>query len=182
MNNSAGMTNVQFKIVTISIRSKYTMNDFFNVYIFPVIYTDSRKNLVDFFISLDEGNHKKEDLWNIYKYGLLSKSLDWKYQKEWRLLTYENAKKDYNYRFFDINKIYLGCKMEKEERSRVIGICNKLRIPWTCVVISDDQFEMKECVSKKCSFAQLIYSYINSLFTISSARLRILFIRLTHNS
>jgi len=120
--------------------------------IFPVIYTDSRKNLVDFFISLDEGNHKKEDLWNIYKYGLLSKSLDWKYQKEWRLLTYENAKNDYNYRFFDINKIYLGCKMEKEERSRVIGICNKLRIPWTCVVISDDQFKMKECVSKKCSF------------------------------
>ena len=88
--------------------------------IFPVIYTDSRKNLVDFFISLDEGNHKKEDLWNIYKYGLLSKSLDWKYQKEWRLLTYENAKKDYNYRFFDINKIYLGCKMNLEFLGRVL--------------------------------------------------------------
>jgi len=56
--------------------------------LFPVIYTDTRTPLTEITLSWNSmGTLTNENLWDFYKYCLLSKSLDWKYQQEWRLIS-----------------------------------------------------------------------------------------------
>lgn len=116
--------------------------------LFPVIYTDTRTNLTD--ISLNwksTGVRSKESLWDFYKYGLLIKSLEWKYQQEWRLVSYDNSLSadSNNCNFFKIKKVYLGNKMSKDDRLQIIKICKDKGIPYSGITISLDKFEMKEC-------------------------------------
>ncbi|MCM1315718.1 MAG: DUF2971 domain-containing protein [Prevotella sp.] len=117
--------------------------------LFPVIYTDERINLNDEFLAFEtNGTLTKTELWNIYKYGLLSKNIDWKYQQEWRLISYDNllsSSNDYNCKFFKIKKVYLGNKMTKENRLKIVQICKDKDIPYSGVTIANNKFEMKEC-------------------------------------
>ncbi len=54
---------------------------------------------------------------DIYKYGVLTKSKDWMEQDEWRLVSMGTMlADDYNCKFFPIQKVYLGNKMENEEK------------------------------------------------------------------
>lgn len=129
--------------------------------LFPVIYTDKRIDLTT--ISLNwrsTGKLSNEELWEFYKYGLLCKSLDWKYQQEWRLISYDNLLTDnqYNCKFFKIKKVYLGNKMQSEDRKNIIGICKSNGIPYVGVVISHDKYEIKECdkLCENCKKIELI--------------------------
>lgn len=55
--------------------------------LFPVIYSKERTSVLPYCINaLTNKSLSDDDLWNMYKYGLLTKSLDWKYQDEWRLI------------------------------------------------------------------------------------------------
>lgn len=117
--------------------------------IYPVIYTDTRNDLSPVFLNWEEsGNPGTEGLCGMYKYGLLSKSIDWKYQKEWRLISLDNIidvdEKD-NCKFFKIKKVYLGHDMEPNDRKEIIQICKEKKIPYVGVTISDNAFEMKDC-------------------------------------
>ena len=121
-----------------------------NIYhnLFPVIYTDVRQDLSQ--LSLNwraNGKPSDSELWDIYKYCLLSKSLDWKYQQEWRLISYDDdiTNKNYNCDFFKIKKVYLGNKMQSDDRKEIIEICKSKGIPYTGVIIAPDRFEMKDC-------------------------------------
>lgn len=116
--------------------------------LFPVIYTDTRKSLSELNIREKEnGNWSRKDLFELYKYGLLCKSLEWKYQQEWRLISCDKLFTDdnYNCRFFKIKKVYLGNKMPKDKRVEIIEICKSKNILYSGVIISPDKFEMKDC-------------------------------------
>lgn len=116
--------------------------------LFPVIYTDTRTDLTQLSLNWKStGTLSNADLWDFYKYGLLNKSLDWKYQQEWRLISCDNLLTDSNYncKFFKIKKVYLGNKMPPEDRLEVIKICKSKGIPYTGVTIAPDQFKMSDC-------------------------------------
>lgn len=119
---------------------------YFNL--FPVIYTDTRIDFSELSLNWKAtGMLSKAELWDFYKYGLLCKSLDWKYQKEWRLISYDNSLTDkkYNCKFFKIKRVYLGNKMSKKDRLEIIEICKNKYIPYTGVTIASDQFRMRDC-------------------------------------
>ena len=74
----------------------------------PVIYSDVRVSILDQCLcSLQPPGLTDTILWDIFKYGLLMKSMDWKYQNEWRLISCDNLlASDYNCKFFNIRKDY----------------------------------------------------------------------------
>lgn len=116
--------------------------------LFPVIYSDTRTDLSQ--ISLkwkSTGSLSDNDLWDFYKYGLLSKSIDWRYQQEWRLISCDNLLTDdeYNCKFFNIKKVYLGNNMSVKDRLEIIDICKSKNISYTGVAIDQDRFNMKDC-------------------------------------
>ena len=116
--------------------------------LFPVIYTDKRTILTSLSLNWrSNGKLSSEELWDFYKYGLLSKSQDWKYQQEWRLISCDNLITDdtYNCHFFKIKKVYLGNRMSAKDRKKIIKICKSKGIPYVGVIISPDKFEMKDC-------------------------------------
>ena len=124
--------------------------EFASIYhnLFPVIYSDSRTDLTNLSLNLrSTGSISDKELWDIYKYGLLCKSLDWKYQNEWRLISYDNLLTDSNYncKFFKIKRVYLGNKMPAKERVRIIKICKEKGISYTGVTIASDRFLMSDC-------------------------------------
>jgi hypothetical protein len=93
------------------------------------------------------GTLSTDALWDFYKYGLLCKSIDWKYQNEWRLVSCDNLLTDssYNCRFFKIKKVYLGNRMPPEDRIKIIQICKDRGIPYAGVTIASDRFMMNDC-------------------------------------
>ncbi len=129
-------------------------SDIFNN-LYPVIYTDTRTNLVDLCLNWQaRGEMNLDQLWGFYKYALLSKSLDWKYQQEWRLISYDHFLSDdtYHCKFFKISRVYLGNRMQPRERKQIIEICKKKNIPYVGMIIAYDWFEMIECpmLCEKC--------------------------------
>ena len=128
--------------------------------LFPVIYSDERVSVLNECLADITCPTVTEDtLSAIYKYGLLTKSIDWRYQNEWRLISLDEMLtngNDYNCQFFPIKKVYIGTKMEEEKRKEVIQICNDKKIPSVCVMPSLSTFSMQECPSKlnnpKCTY------------------------------
>lgn len=117
--------------------------------LFPVVYTNKRIDLTKLCLNWSkDGTLTQESLWDFYKFGLLSKSLDWKYQNEWRLVSCDSMLSDDendNCNFFKINKVYLGNKMPNDERMKIIKICKERNIPYCGVKIAQDKYEMKPC-------------------------------------
>lgn len=132
--------------------------------LFPVIYTDTRIPLTELSLSWNStGELTKENLWDLYKYCLLSKSLDWKYQQEWRLISCDTLITDENYncKFFKIKKVYLGNKMSVKDRLEIIDICKSQGIPYTGVTIAPDQFNIRDC-EMLCEDCYKMKQYIQS--------------------
>ena len=132
--------------------------------LFPVIYTDARTPLTELSLSWNStGTLTNENLWDFYKYCLLSKSLDWKYQQEWRLISCDTLITDENYncKFFKIKRVYLGNKMSAKDRLEIIDICKSKGIPYTGVTIAPNQFSMRDC-GILCEDCDRIKEYIQS--------------------
>ena len=114
--------------------------------IHPVIYSDLRISVLESYLKyLKLPQITDEILWDIYKYGLLMKSIDWKYQNEWRLILLDNMMPNNNCLFFKIKKVYLGNKMSGEDRWKIIKICNSKGIPYCGVNISQEKYKMTDC-------------------------------------
>lgn len=142
--------------------SKENENIYLNL--FPVIYTNTRTPLTKLSLNWNAtGSLSHSDIWDFYKYCLLSKSLDWKYQQEWRLISCDTLLTDQNYncKFFKIKKVYLGNKMSAKDRLEIIDICKKQGIPYTGVTIAPDQFSMRDC-SILCEDCDRVKQYIQS--------------------
>lgn len=112
----------------------------------PVIYGVERTSVLDDCLKDLEGKLDAEVLWNIFKYGTLAKSDEWKEQNEWRLISCDNMlAQDYNCKFFKINKVYLGNRMENDERLKIIDICKRKNIPYIGTYCRHDRYEIVEC-------------------------------------
>lgn len=132
--------------------------------LFPVIYTDTRTPLTELSLSWNStGTLTNENLWDFYKYCLLSKSLDWKYQQEWRLISCDThiTDENYNCKFFKIKRVYLGNKMSAKDRLEIVDICKSQGIPYTGVTIAPNQFSMRDC-GILCEDCDRIKQYIQS--------------------
>lgn len=133
--------------------------------ILPVIYSNERKNVLNACLQyLENETISEEVVWDIYKYGLLTKSLDWRYQNEWRLISLDSSITDskYNCDFFPITKVYLGNRMEPNERTKLIKICQAQNIPYRGIVTKKDRYQMCDCPisCEKCDWlnkAVLVY-------------------------
>jgi len=117
----------------------------------PVIYSDERVSVLNECLAdLIDPGVSEDTVGAIYKYGLLTKSIDWKYQNEWRLISLDTMLTDesYNCIFFPISKVYIGAKMPDGKRREIIKICNSRSIPSTCVLPAFSSFSMQECTGK----------------------------------
>ncbi len=123
----------------------------------PVIYSDKRISILDQCIrSLQPPGLTADILWDIYKYGLLMKSMDWKYQNEWRLISCNNLLSNgdgYNCNFFKIKKVYLGSRMSTHDRLKIIEACKRQQIPYVGVVVVPNKYELLNCTQlcENCS-------------------------------
>ncbi|MDO4364022.1 MAG: DUF2971 domain-containing protein [Clostridia bacterium] len=120
---------------------------YFNLY--PVIYCKTRPDTTAKLVAFIDKNITKEALWDIYFNGILRKSIDWFFQNEWRLLLpFRRDNDNYNVKFFPITKVYLGNRMEAENRKKIIEICNQKNIPYVGIKKSSQYFEMQDCETK----------------------------------
>jgi len=115
--------------------------------LFPVVYCKVRPDMTKRLVNYKDKEPTVENLWDIYLHGALRKSIDWAYQNEWRLLLPLGRKKetDYNTAFFPITKVYLGNRMDAEDRRTIISICKEKGIPYVGVKRSQEFFEMQDC-------------------------------------
>lgn len=120
---------------------------YFNL--FPVIYCKTRLDTTAKLVEFIDKNITEEALWDIYFNGILRKSIDWFFQNEWRLLLpFRRDNDNYNVKFFPITKVYLGNRMEAENRKKIIEICNKKNIPYVGIKRNSQYFEMQDCEMK----------------------------------
>lgn len=122
--------------------------------LFPVIYTDIRTSVLEECLKYMEDKEDERLIEKIYKYGVLTKSADWKDQEEWRLVSMGNMLADnYNCPFFKIRKVYLGNRMKKEERRKVIEICKRKGIEYTGIIHRRDTYGLTDChdLCDRCS-------------------------------
>lgn len=109
----------------------------------PVIYSDKVPLLTieDFF----KGEQFVKNY--ILNEALLTKSLDWEYEREWRLiLKQQNKAKDFDLRSVfekEIDAIYLGCKMEADDKKELIDITRDKRQSITIFEAFKDRKEFK---------------------------------------
>lgn len=107
-------------------------------FILPVAYLKERIPVTDQICMLLQEIPDIERQLPFYKYGYLAKSWEWQYENEWRFI-YPFTVKEYhphhvlsermvddnNMKFFPISAVYLGCKMENNEKERVIKAVNQ---------------------------------------------------------
>ena len=115
-------------------------------HLFPMIYCSNRSNITKELVNAKDEKLSEKMFWDIHFHGTLRKSIDWAYQDEWRfLLPFGKGETNYNVKFFDITKVYLGNRMNKENRKEIIEICKSKKIPYIGVTKDNAKFEMKEC-------------------------------------
>lgn len=114
---------------------------FINLY--PVIYCNERSNIAHETLLDYAGLHDDTTLWSIYSKGLLRKSMDWKYENEWRLVQPNYPSEKSNKKFFRIKKVYLGTKMPPLEKKKIIDFCNSNGITYCGVTISSGKYKMQ---------------------------------------
>lgn len=126
--------------------SKEYVNLFHNL--FPVIYSDVRTSVLAECLKYMEDKSDEQLVENIYKYGILTKSIDWKDQDEWRLVSPWNMlAKDNNCEFFPIQKVYLGNRMSQADRIKIIEICKRKGIEYAGIVHMQDRYELTSCAN-----------------------------------
>lgn len=128
----------------INLESKENI-DIYN-YILPVIYSQKRNDLIQLSLNVD-ATPTKDDLWQIYYNGLLRKSIHWVDQNEWRLILPDGFINRNPMPFFKIKKIYLGNKMSKKERLKIIKYCKAHSIEYVGMVRKLNSFDLVECSS-----------------------------------
>lgn len=96
-----------------------------NATILPINYTDTRKMKT---ILKDDLHECREFHLNI----AFTKSKEWKYEKEWRLLEIEDRSKKgsngFKIPFIKPKSIYLGCKISDKLKKDIIKLCNQKNI------------------------------------------------------
>jgi len=127
-----------------------TMTNLHNDYLlaqlmlFPVHYSNERPLISKtFFSSKTKLNYIKNKQLPPHAidelvYGLLGKSLDWNYEKEWRILQVND--KD-TMKLCKPQKLFLGVNIEPTTKERLIEIANKKKIPVFQMCLKPDNYQ-----------------------------------------
>ena len=111
-------------------------------YLCPVKYSDKRFDATSYIYTILDNYIKEQtgvdfelyfrDILTSIK-ALLTKSIDWSYEKEWRMFSYEqNAKPEIDYKIQLIQKptaVYLGARMPQQQADMIEQICLEKEIP-----------------------------------------------------
>ena len=113
----------------ICIKYDFNKNEILKNECFPVYYVQNEENKVlceKIFSEKKSKNHMLSQLF-------LRKSKDWSYEKEWRLLVYDNSdfskqnvcyKNNLKYlKFIKPTTVYLGYNMEKDDEKYIKDLC-----------------------------------------------------------
>lgn len=74
-------------------------------------------------------------------YGLLFKSPDWSYEREWRIIGMDMDKP--TMKLPSARKVFLGANMEESAKARVIEIARKKHIPVYQMMLSSDRYKFE---------------------------------------
>ena len=115
--------------------------------LFPVHYTEKRplltKSLFQGKALLDYVKNKKlpKNFLEKLMYGLLAKSQDWEYEREWRIFQLAEDNVQPIMHLPKARKVFLGANMEESTKSRVIEIAKKKRIPVFQMFLHSDKYK-----------------------------------------
>lgn len=104
----------------------------------PVFYKAKIEPLWYYF--LDEKKQKEFQLVTVY-----TKSNEWKYEDEWRLLEQEHSKKGmagYNKKFIPAKCVYVGCNASDELKKNLSEICREKEIKLYQMKMKTNSFEL----------------------------------------
>lgn len=107
-------------------------------FMFPVIY---QKEFYSQALNIQELNNINP---LILFYFLIVKSKEWRYEKEWRLIDFNNtlASKDTPMVKLKPKSIYIGTNMEKDKRSKLIEIAREKGIRVYQIMMKEDAFQL----------------------------------------
>ncbi|WP_047983547.1 DUF2971 domain-containing protein [Ornithinibacillus californiensis] len=106
----------------------------------PVVYS---KEMFDLSNYLQEASMNKKNFNNlIITYAAIIKSLEWSYEKEWRIVFPIGSGAGFNRNFFQPGAIYLGTKMIERYKKIIIEIAEKKDIPVYQMEMKNNQFKL----------------------------------------
>lgn len=114
--------------------------DFRTRFLYPVIYSNQLFDATKWMAEIKPNTSFN----NLYmKFSALHKSIDWAYEKEWRLLFSAGVvEKPRSYSMGTPKAIYLGAMMSKDDQETIVGIaCNK-GIPVFQMELHSHQFKL----------------------------------------
>lgn len=112
--------------------------------LFPVKYTNERpslsKTLFDTktLFRYQKTKELPQSTMEKMMYGLLHKSQDWDYEKEWRIFQLGNKE---TMKLPKPRKVFLGANMEEETKSRIIEIAKSKKIPVFQMRLTADRYK-----------------------------------------
>ena len=119
--------------------------------LFPVIYTGSRVNIpvtkhIKLCVDDITDNKYTGDIDMLLYKAFITKSANWSYEKEWRLIINGDLSSYYDNKlpFPYFKKIFLGCRMESQPREALIGIAKELDIEAVDLIMDNKKFVLEE--------------------------------------
>ena len=114
----------------------------FLTHIFPVAYSEKRMDFSQKWPDMDsiiKNSGDYSDVFPYYQYGLITKGIEWSYEREWRFIyppVIEATKEKYpltsrlksggNLEFFPIKNVYLGYRMSQEAKNAIFEIIGNI--------------------------------------------------------
>lgn len=120
-----------------------------DVNLLPVIYNTERKQLEKEVLEQVDSFIRSNTTWKIMRDSLLTKSIEWSYENEWRLFSPEkNSNTEVTLK---IKAVYFGCNMKLEDQNKIIEILTNLKnnIEIYKVNLSPTKFLMNPTFLKK---------------------------------
>lgn len=105
-----------------------------NLYPLPILYTKQISDIATFVLNNNFEGTKK---------ALFEKSIEWKYENEWRIVITSSEIKDYQEIAIPIpHAIYLGCSSSVKLAKDLTSICREKNIPLYQMQMLRDRFEL----------------------------------------
>ena len=132
---------------THTMLKNYPDLDTVKIMLLPVIYSEKRPllsqaltdpALLDSYL---KGETVPNSLTEDIMYGLLFKSADWSYEKEWRIIGINM--KESVMKLPSARKLFLGANMEEPIKERLLAIARKKHIPVYQMYLSPDKYRFE---------------------------------------
>lgn len=115
--------------------------------LFPVIYSNKRPQYIELVLNnnavqnYEKTGHYGKDFIRDILYTMLTKSQEWSYEKEWRIIGANIG--DRLIPNIPAKKLYLGARMEDKFKLKLIKIAKKKNIPVYQMALSPDKFKLE---------------------------------------